>query len=117
MGTFNYNNMVTVDMEDRLLAHLERVIVSKLRRQEKFQFSWLGEDGESRKAVWIEASIPVTFSYEHVVDDFNPAWLKTLVMAATTEAGLRPLPEPEMPTAKNAKGAKSTRNEALRRVS
>jgi hypothetical protein len=39
MGTLNYAK-TTVEFDDRVLAHLKVVIVSKLRRGEPLQLSW-----------------------------------------------------------------------------
>jgi hypothetical protein len=46
MGTFTYGPTSTdVTFDDRLLAHLRTVIVTKLRRAECFLFTWTDESG------------------------------------------------------------------------
>ncbi len=51
MGTLIYGHGdLTVDFDDRTLAHLQVVIGTKLRRRESFLLSWSddGQDGERR---------------------------------------------------------------------
>ncbi len=40
MGKFIYDGNIKVDFEDRLLAHLQAVIMAKVRRGESFPFTW-----------------------------------------------------------------------------
>jgi len=40
MGKLTYDSTLTVDFDDRVLAHLQLVIGAKLRRAESFYFSW-----------------------------------------------------------------------------
>ena len=94
MATFNYNNMLQAEFDDRTLAHLERVIFGKLRRREAFHFAWTTPEGE-RKSVWLDSGVAVSFDYAVPVRDLNRAWLERLMAAASSPAGLAVLPEPE----------------------
>lgn len=98
MATFNYNNMLQAEFDDRTLAHLERVIFGKLRRREAFHFAWTTPEGE-RKSVWLDSGVPVSFDYAQPVRDFNRQWLERLMSAASSAAGLAVLPEPERESA------------------
>jgi hypothetical protein len=40
MGKLIYNVNTSTEIDDRALAHLQIVIIGKLRRQESFAFSW-----------------------------------------------------------------------------
>jgi hypothetical protein len=40
MGKLAYDRSLTIDFDDRTLAHLQIVIGMKMRRGESFYFSW-----------------------------------------------------------------------------
>jgi hypothetical protein len=106
MATFNYNNMLQAEFDDRTLAHLERVIVGKMRRREAFHFEWATQEGE-RRSVWLDSGVAVSFHYEQPVRDLNRAWLEQLMAAASSASGLTVIPEPgaqEGPSAKRGSG-------------
>jgi hypothetical protein len=54
-----------IELDDRLLAHVQAVAVTKLRRGEPFAFSWLeaAEDGSGRRTVWMHPSLELAFEY------------------------------------------------------
>lgn len=59
LGKFMYGApSISVDIEDRILAHLKVVIVAKLRRGESFTFSWnrTPESGSGHSSVWLNRS-------------------------------------------------------------
>lgn len=99
MGKFIYGTpSVSVEFDDRVLAHLRAVIVAKLRRNESFTFSWdyEGTSGEGHSSVWLNPGIPVQFDFSaDRAPRLNKAWLDQLVQLSNTPAGLRMLPEPE----------------------
>lgn len=103
MATFNYNNMLQAEFDDRTLAHLERVIVGKMRHREAFPFEWVTPEGE-RKSVWLDSGVAVSFDYRQTIREFNRAWLEQLMKAASSAAGLTILPEPELPAEASKKG-------------
>lgn len=97
MGRFIYPSGVKVEFSDRALHHLEQVITTKLRRGEKFIFSWQEDAsvGYGRTAVWLSAGVPLSFRYrDSRRAPFNKAWLEQLMLAADSPSGLFPLPEP-----------------------
>lgn len=98
MGTLFYGNARTpIEIEDRALAHLKFVILSKLRRNEGFGFSWSkGVDiGSGRSTVWISPSIPLQFDFtEASRPPLNRAWLEALTQQAATSGGLILVDEP-----------------------
>ena len=65
MGRLVYGASTRVDVDDRALAHLQLVIVAKLRRREGFAFSWRnpGSEGGGRRTVWIHPGVPVEFHF------------------------------------------------------
>jgi hypothetical protein len=96
MGTLMYAKF-SIDFEDRVLAHLKVVIVSKLRRGEALQFSWResGETGHGRTTIWLHPSIPVTFTfYGSRAPTLNQDWLVVLMASANSNQGLQLTPEP-----------------------
>ncbi|GAA1940139.1 ATP-dependent DNA ligase [Agromyces allii] len=98
MGTLVYNGNGSIPIDDRLLAHLQVVIIDKLRRQEFFAFTW--ELGGRESTVWFGPSIALEFVYSGGrVPSLNRAWLHQLAEAASSNAGLSALPEPQMPGA------------------
>ncbi|MDQ0893905.1 DUF7882 family protein [Agromyces ramosus] len=97
MGTLNYDSRITVELDDRTLAHLQLVIWSKLRRGEHFSFTWTVESATPRRtSVWCAPNIPMVFEYDQSEPaELNPRWMELLTKSANSGAGLRLLPEPE----------------------
>ncbi|WP_434316425.1 ATP-dependent DNA ligase [Leifsonia sp. P73] len=97
MGTLIYGTGAKIDIDDRLLAHLQLVITSKLRRNEQFLFEWDHDEAYSRgrTAIWINPSVPVHFQYVGSRRPaLNRAWTEALMDAANSVGGLRMVPEP-----------------------
>lgn len=71
----------TLEIEDRVLAHLKIVILSKLRRRESFAFSWENpaSEGSGRGSIWLSTEIPLEFQF---TDEHGPllnrAWIQQL---------------------------------------
>lgn len=100
MGTFTYDSKITVSFDDRILAHLQAVIWSKLRRGEQFAFTWTDpmRSGFGRTSVWLSPNIALAFEYfGSRPPRLNPAWLESLTKASNSPAGLTITPEPEGP--------------------
>jgi hypothetical protein len=99
MGEFIYGMpTITAKFDDRLLAHLKVVIVSKLRRNESFTFSWDDASGEEVEhfSVWLHPAIPLQWVIAgNEESTLNRAWLEELVRSANTVAGLKIVPEPQ----------------------
>jgi len=89
MGYLMYKGMI-VDFDDRLLAHLQIVIVQKLRRGESFLLSWpdAGKSG-GHSSAWLHPSIPLYFRFSggHA-PSLNERWLHCLNESANSSAGL-----------------------------
>lgn len=93
MGVFVYDRDFEVDIEDRTLAHLQVVIVDKLRRRERFPL--VLQDGRQERVIWMSPETPLQFVYHgnrHPV--LNRAWLEVLAEAAGSTHGLTVVPEP-----------------------
>lgn len=50
-----------ITLDDRLLAHVRTVVVTKLRRGETFTLSWQPNADGPRETVWVHAAIPLRF--------------------------------------------------------
>ncbi|NII52120.1 ATP-dependent DNA ligase [Frigoribacterium endophyticum] len=98
MGFLLYDHATTdIRIPDRTLAHLQVVIVSKLRRNESFAFSYVldPEAGSGRNTLWMHPAIGLRFSFEGVkVPSLNKDWLLALTQSAHSGTGLHVLPEP-----------------------
>ena len=93
MGTLVYDGGDAAELEDRTLAHLQVIIVNKLRRQESFPFTW----GDERRSmtIWLSPNIPVAFVYHgNRRPSLNRAWLEDLALMANSVGGLLIVPEP-----------------------
>ncbi len=97
MGKFTYDSTMTVDFDDRVLAHLQVVISAKLRRGESFMFTWKDDPsvGNGRTSIWLAPTLPLGFKYfGSRTPSLNPAWVEALMLAANSSGGLRVVPEP-----------------------
>jgi hypothetical protein len=98
MGKLLYSSgAIEIGFDDRALAHMHLVIGSKLRRGEKFFFSW--QDGQAvgsgRSSIWIEPSIPLYFKFSGTRPiTINRAWIEALNHTANSNTGLVFVPEP-----------------------
>lgn len=97
MGQLIYASTFEARFDDRVLAHLQIVIVAKLRRQEAFAFSWSKprEDGSGRASLWLHPAIPLVFTFSGGRSPtINREWIDALMNSANSSAGLRIVPEP-----------------------
>lgn len=93
MGTLVYDDGRPAEFEDRTLWHLQVIIVDKLRRQERFPFTW--SDGRRTVTVWIGPNTPLEFVYRgNRRPRLNRAWLEELALSAGSIGGLVVVPEP-----------------------
>jgi hypothetical protein len=99
MGALIYGaSLAQIEIDDRTLAHLEMVIIAKLRRDEKFVFTWNHgvAGGGGRSSIWIHSAIPLCFQFLGGKEpSINPAWLKELMTTANSPGGLHLVAEPE----------------------
>ncbi len=99
MGRLIYDHTTAIEFDDRVLAHLQVVILSKMRRNESFAFSWEygREAGSGRTTVWVHPSMNLRFRYNGSrAPELNRAWLEELSVLANSANGLRLIPEPEV---------------------
>ena len=90
MGTLTYDG-TAIEFEDRVLTHLEIVIVNRLRRREGFLMSWIDSPavGDGRSAIWLDPSIPLYFRFDGSrVPTINEDWLEELGRSAVSSTGL-----------------------------
>ena len=102
MGYMVYDSSTMITFEDRVLAHLEVVIVSKLRRKESFALSWreTAENGDGRSTVWIDPSIPLRFRFSGSRPPTRDRdWIERLAAAAASSSGLIAVDEDGQPVA------------------
>jgi len=90
MGSLTYDRVV-VEFDDRVLAHLQLVIIQKLRRGESFLLSWRDAAvvGDGRSSAWLHPSIPLYFKFSggHA-PSINPHWIAQLTRSANSSQGL-----------------------------
>jgi len=90
MGSLTYGG-TAVEFDDRLLSHLQIVVVNKLRRHEGFVLSWRDcpEMGEGRSAIWLDPSIPLYFKFDGSrLPEIDRDWLHRLAESADSSTGL-----------------------------
>lgn len=90
MGTLTYDGTV-VDFDDRLLAHLQIVLVKKFLKHEPFLMSWKDSNavGDGRGSMWMTPNAPVYFKFlGSKVPAINEEWLLMLGKSADSPRGL-----------------------------
>jgi hypothetical protein len=90
MGSLTIDGVV-VQFEDRVLTHLQIVIVQKLRKGESFLMSWRDADsvGDGRSSAWIHPSLSLYFKFSGSrVPAINREWLASLMTSANSSQGL-----------------------------
>jgi hypothetical protein len=90
MGSLTIDGIV-VQFEDRVLTHLQIVIVQKLRKGESFLMSWRDADavGDGRSSAWIHPSQSLYFKFSGSrVPAINRDWLASLMTSANSSQGL-----------------------------
>lgn len=90
MGSIQYDGLIT-HFEDRLLTHLQIVIVQKLMCEEAFLMSWKDgmSVGDGRTAIWISPQTTITFKFlGSRVPEINKEWLQRLGESANSTTGL-----------------------------
>ena len=90
MGTLSTGSWM-VEFDDRLLAHLQIVIINKFRRGECFLISWLDAlaIGDGRSSVWLTPDSPAYFKFSGSrTPSIDEDWLRRLSASASTSTGL-----------------------------
>jgi hypothetical protein len=90
MGALTYDGTAT-KFDDRLLAHLQIVIVQRLRQNRSFLMSWLNalEVGDGRTSVWIHDQASLRFTFDGSRSpEIDEAWLQLHASSADGPRGL-----------------------------
>jgi hypothetical protein len=85
-----------MEIDDRTLAHVQIVMLAKLRRGESFSFTYtpVPSSGEGRTVVWVHPSQFLSFKYNGGrVPAINREWVEELMATANSVAGLHIVPE------------------------
>ena len=86
MGALTYGGS-RIEFDDRLLVHLQVVIVQRFRRGEGFAMSWVRSVaiGSGRTTAWMSPTLPMVFEFDGSrVPSINPAWLNRLNDSASS---------------------------------
>ncbi len=64
MGSITYDHAI-VQFDDRVLSHLQIVIVEKFLKNESFLMSWKDSPniGDGRGSIWLAPNIPIYFKF------------------------------------------------------
>ena len=93
MGTLFYGaGRLAINLDDRVLAHLQIAISTKLRRHETFMLNWRDNEavGDGRSGVWIGPDTDLHFKYSGSrFPEINTDWVNSLVASASTPLGLQ----------------------------
>ena len=97
MGTLIYGPAAkSISIDDRDLAHLQAVILAKLRRGESFSFSWekSADFGSGHNTVWVHPQMYFEFNYYGSKRiPLNREWIERLMVRANSAGGLELIPE------------------------
>lgn len=92
MGQLFYGNASeSIEIPDRLLAHLKVLAATKLRRSESFTLTWKHPAGEAsgRSTIWLQPSIPLRFVFDSAESEkLDSALLTEMAKSASSSAGL-----------------------------
>jgi hypothetical protein len=97
VGTLIYGPTAReLSIDDRVLAHLQVVILGKLRRGESFSFQWQrpAREGSGHSTIWMHPMIFIEFDFvgsRRIA--LNRTWLDELAMHANSAHGLILVPE------------------------
>lgn len=98
MGTLTYGGSTAYEIDDRTLAHLEAVIVTKLRRREYLALGWTIEphEGSGRVHLSLHEGVPLEFAYRHADRQrLNRIWLEAIMEQANSAQGIMLMSEDE----------------------
>lgn len=90
MGFLTFDSKM-VEFDDRVIAHLQVVIVQRYRAQQPFLMSWLDPliDGDGRSAAWMTPHVPVHFKFlGSRAPAIDAEWIRQMSTAAGSGPGL-----------------------------
>lgn len=107
VGALIYGVAPAIEMDDRVLRHVQVVMIQKLRRNEAFAFNWdqepgvgsdISSEGGAHGTIWISHASQLYFRYDGPRNShqINPAWIDLLMRATYRADGLSAIPEPAM---------------------
>ena len=82
---------VEVEFDDRLLAHMQVIIVTHFRRGESLVVSWLNalSAGDGRSSMWMTPEQPVFFRFNGSRSvEIDRSWLRALDQSVASPTGL-----------------------------
>lgn len=92
MGTLHYGaSEILIHLQERALAHLKVVVVTKLRRNESFTLTWQHPQGgaDGRSTIWVHPSIPLRFTFdEPETHQLNLQYIHALMQSANSSGGI-----------------------------
>ncbi len=100
MGWLHYGGR-EFELDDRVLAHLQIVISTKLRRHEGFFVTWVQpiDRGSGRHSIWVDNGVPVhIFFAGSRLPSINTNWIDAMMASARRTGGLQIREEPDPPT-------------------
>lgn len=115
MGHLFYGTSTeSIQIPDRLLAHIKVVVTTKLRRSESFTLSWTHVDGTpGRSTLWLQPAIPLRFVFDSAEPEaLNSSTLKKMADMANSSVGLTVDLTAEIPTTETAPRAVPARTAA-----
>ena len=80
-----------IEIDDGLLAHLEVVVLSRLRRNNAFALRWAerADSGDTRRTVWVHQAADLYFEYDTPdAPQLDRELLDRLAKAADSNAGI-----------------------------
>lgn len=98
MGVLLYGSATEYEFDDRTLAHLKFVIVSRLRQQESFLLSWTLDAGvgSGRVSIWISPAVPLQFKFSGSrPPTINKTWIDIMSRLSNSSRGLIVISEEE----------------------
>jgi hypothetical protein len=96
MGVIRFGERAhAIDADDRVIAHLQAVVIAKLRRGESFPFTWAYSPGAGSGSVtaWLYPGMQLSFTTRSKVK-LNRDWLTALMQTANSVDGLQIVAEP-----------------------
>lgn len=90
MGVLTYDG-TPVHFDDRVLAHLQVVIVQRFLKQQSFLMSWKDGSsvGDGRSSIWLAPNIPLHFKFfGSRSPTIDKDWLLSLGKSAESSTGL-----------------------------
>lgn len=93
MGSLFYGaSRLEIKVDDTTLAMMQRIIVSKMRRNEPFAITWDDDDsiGDGLSSVWVAPTTELHFKFESgTFPAIDPAELDRMSQQSSTPSGLR----------------------------